>query len=194
MWDQVYNLETCGRSWINTCEKLVKRVMNSDRNIPSADLPNGRQHVSRLICSQQLLVVTKMKWGFWFSFFHRWIVKNTTSKQTEAGASEGRINAPLLFWTLSFHHLKTEVWIQLEWGGWLEESAPMGAGCDPVWPRFDLAVTFDFSGPGSPPALLPGFGNAPPWGPERANQNEEEPQCAVGDWRRGKNINSQGKT
>ena len=69
----------------------------------------------------------------------------------------------------------------------------MGAGSDPVWPRFDLAVTFDLSGPGSPPALLPGFRNAPPWGPERANQNEEEPQRAVCDWRRGEkeNINNQ---
>ncbi|KAM7394587.1 hypothetical protein PAMP_021378 [Pampus punctatissimus] len=49
----------------------------------------------------------------------------------------------------------------------------------------EVGVTFDLSGPGSPPALLPGFRNAPPWGPERANQNEEEPQRAVGDWRRG---------
>lgn len=54
-------------------------------------------------------------------------------------------------------------------------------------------MTFDLSGPGSPPALLPGFRNAPPWGPERANQNEEEPQRAVCDWRRGEkeNINNQ---
>ncbi|KAI3352515.1 hypothetical protein L3Q82_005462 [Scortum barcoo] len=47
-----------------------------------------------------------------------------------------------------------------------------------------LTVTFDLSGPGSPPALLPGFRKSPPWGPERANQDEEEPQRAVCDWRR----------
>lgn len=59
-------------------------------------------------------------------------------------------------------------------------------------PGSSFAVTSDLSGPGSPPALLPGFRNAPPWGPERANQNEEEPQRAVGDWRRGEtgNINN----
>lgn len=53
-------------------------------------------------------------------------------------------------------------------------------------------MTSDLSGPGSPPALLPGFRNTPPWGPERANQNEEEPQRAVDDWRRGEteNINN----
>lgn len=74
---------------------------------------------------------------------------------------------------------------QLQWGPVLTRSDP----------GLSFAVTSDLSGPGSPPALLPGFRNAPPWGPERANQNEEEPQRAVGDWRRGErgNINNKLK-
>lgn len=78
--------------------------------------------------------------------------------------------------------------------GWLRQRqwGPVVTRSDP---SLTFAVTFDLSGPGSPPALLPGFGNAPPWGPERANQNEEEPQRAVGDWRRGEmeNVNNKIK-
>lgn len=191
MWNQVNN-------WGTSCRQLSEL----DRRFRERGFLWQRHHEPWLRCSLAHLAKARQHGVTFFLSSAFDFGKETDPNKgqrprSEPAAFEGCVNAPLLFSAkLYFNHLKTEVQREREWGGWLAESAPMGAGCDPVWPRFDLAVTSDLSGPGSPPALLPGFRNAPPWGPERANQNEEEPQRAVGDWRRGEeeDLNNQGKS
>lgn len=209
MWEQVYNWETCIYSMLDKClRKLGERISSWVEQQLHHELwlgcrtgPSGQ---SRTTCRQIFFPTNcslTLKWSkdFLFCFFFlplftcvkkQQLITKVINLWLNLEPLEGHINASLAFHgrrTPGFSHLKTEVWTEREVrrGGWLAESAPMGAGSDPVWPRFGLAVTFDLSGPGSPPALLPGFRNAPPWGPERANQDEEEPQRAVGDWRRG---------
>lgn len=186
-------------SRINIVENLGKGFLQEWHHELWPGYPIGLYGQSKATCRRAYFFPgtrkLTLKWtNFFLPAFFAWDQNKGHPPQTELEPLWGHINAPLTAgWTPSFSHLKTEVRTERErGGGWLAESAPMGAGCDPVWPRFDLAVTSDLSGPGSPPALLPGFGNAPPWGPERPNQNEEEPQRAVCDWRRGENINNQG--